>query len=256
MHDSFQHFPDPLLGHLILLLLFTLSSTSPSFIQTKHFLSDEVVSCSFWVMGNWLWQSSDISVQEERGFTLTYEIYTGVYVLKHCQKSTFFDSWHVQNVQQHVLLDYCSLIVFLFYMKQGNSFHSWLFDDVDELLNSVTTQESKRTGRMVFLPESQTILLNNLGLRGSNRRRVDLWSGLTSSIHLCRHAWPGHRMIFWPWCRFMTSLHLLTSFLLFIFALKEYHLSDVHNIQISSISDPLQCSWMPLITNTVMDDLQ
>lgn len=59
-------------------------------------------------------------------------------------------------------------------MKQDNSFHNWLFDNVDELLNSVITQESKRTGKMVFLPESQTILLNNLALRGSNRQRVDL----------------------------------------------------------------------------------
>lgn len=32
---------------------------------------------------------------------------------------------------------------------------------------------------------------------------VDLWSGLTSSTHLCKCAWLGHCMIIWPCCRFI-----------------------------------------------------
>lgn len=39
---------------------------------------------------------------------------------------------------------------------------------------------------------------------GSKRTCVDLWSGLTSSSHVCKWAWLGHCMTMWPCCRFIT----------------------------------------------------
>lgn len=41
---------------------------------------------------------------------------------------------------------------------------------------------------------------------GSKRTCVDLWSGLTSSSHVCKWAWLGHCMTMWPCCRFITFL--------------------------------------------------
>lgn len=41
-------------------------------------------------------------------------------------------------------------------------------------------------------------------MSGFKRTRVDLWSGLTSSSHLCKWAWLGHCMTMWPCCRFIT----------------------------------------------------
>lgn len=46
---------------------------------------------------------------------------------------------------------------------------------------------------------------------------VDLWSGLTSSTHLCKCAWLGHCMIIWPCCRFIIlSLSLWWGFLSYV----------------------------------------
>lgn len=41
-------------------------------------------------------------------------------------------------------------------------------------------------------------------MSGFKRTCVDLWSGLTSSSHLCKWAWLGHCMTMWPCCRFIT----------------------------------------------------
>lgn len=55
-------------------------------------------------------------------------------------------------------------------------------------------------------------------MSGFKRTCVDLWSGLTSSSHLCKWAWLGHCMTMWPCCRFITFF-LFFSTMTFFFLL-------------------------------------
>lgn len=95
-----------------------------------------------------------------------------------------------------------------------------------------------------------TILLNKLGQRGYNWQCVDLWSGLTSSTHLCRHARPGHCMIFWPCCGFMTFSPSLDKFFILHFLFWRniiWVTFKAHNFQ----SYPILCSALGCVPSHV-----
>lgn len=78
---------------------------------------------------------------------------------------------------------------------------------------------------------------------------VDLWSGPTSSTHLCKCAWLGRCMIIWPCCRLITlSLSLWWGFLsqikhiLFFYIKKWWEHSDIKP-SLPCISGHLQCNF-------------
>lgn len=92
-----------------------------------------------------------------------------------------------------------------------------------------------------------------MSVTGSEGPRVDLWSRLTSSSHLCKCAWLGHCMIMWPCCRFITlSLSDGVSYLVSsIFSLsffggekkKPWQGHSDAKCSLPCISDSLQCSF-------------
>lgn len=98
----------------------------------------------------------------------------------------------------------------------------WALQATEIIRRSKVTQEEERfifflSGRLVnvtWLPDIHPSCWI-MSVTGSKRPCVDLWSRLTSSTHLCKCAWPGHCMIMWPCCRFITlSLSSWWGFLL------------------------------------------
>lgn len=80
--------------------------------------------------------------------------------------------------------------------------------------SKVTQEEPRYEGRVILFLSGRLVNVTWLpdihpscwimSVTGSKRPCVDLWSRLTSSIHLCKCAWLGHCMITWPCCRFIT----------------------------------------------------